>query len=329
MTYRGSEPSRSYSLRSTTPASASSAVATSGLTCSSSSDIAAYHLLNFVRAPAVQQQARVHALPAVARAVRAAEDGKAIPTALSPAVSSLLEDHYAYPAGCSPDEDETSSRICPLGTSGAGPRLAVIGDSKSQMWMPDILSLARRDGWTVAPFSKSSCTPFDWETEGQDSPCQVWYRWAVHQRRLHPAVTLVAGNYEEHFDTADGNATIASGIRGLIRDVKGSSGRTIVIGDIPGQDGEPVDCLLAPGATLRACTTQLTRYQLDADARVRRVAMTSGAGFIETRGWFCSRDRCPMVVGHTIVAADSSHVSRTYAVELVRVFRRAFRNEVH
>ncbi len=273
---------------------------------------------------------RSQALSAVRRAVRAADHGKAIPATLSPPVSALLDDHYSYPDGCAPADDESASRICHLGTSGNGPLLAVVGDSKSQMWMPDVLSVARRDGWTVAPLSKSSCTPFDWATEDQDSSCQAWYRWAVRRiRQLHPAVTLVAGNYDEHTDTAEGNVTIASAIGGLVRRVENSSRRVIVIGDIPGQDEEPVDCLLTSGATLRTCTTRLTPYQLNAGARVKQVARESGAGFIQTQGWFCFRSQCPMVVGHTIVAADSGHVSKTYSAELSTAFRSAFRRQIH
>lgn len=90
------------------------------------------------------------ALPAVIAAVKAAQLRAAIPVGLSPAPGALIADHYDFPAGCAPSSDgQTTSTICSLGSTLSTRSIVVIGDSHVQMWMPAILSMAQRDGWTV------------------------------------------------------------------------------------------------------------------------------------------------------------------------------------
>ncbi len=48
------------------------------------------------------------------------------------------------------------------------------------------------------------------------------------------------------------------------------------------------------------------------------------AAFIDTIGWFCFENQCPMVVGHAITYRDNYHISTTYALELRQLFRDAF-----
>jgi hypothetical protein len=61
---------------------------------------------------------------------------------------------------------------------------------------------------------------------------------------------------------------------------------------------------------------------------MRAMARVAGARFMETRGWFCYRRMCPTVIGQSIAFMDESHVSQTYALRLVNVFRSAFRHAI-
>jgi len=53
-----------------------------------------------------------------------------------------------------------------------------------------------------------------------------------------------------------------------------------------------------------------------------------GAGYIETRGWFCFEHMCPTVIARTITFRDSRHMTGAYALRLAGVFRTAFRAAV-
>jgi len=221
---------------------------------------------------------------------------------------------------------ETSSGICRLGATASTKTLVVIGDSHARMWMPTILRMAQRDGWVVVPFVKPRCVPRSW---GDLATSAALGTWATgHAAALHPYVTLIIGSWA-------GTATPAAAIKPvaiLSKAMKRSSASVIVLGDAPTQRREPVDCLLASGATMRTCTATATRAQLRADDAIADGAKRSRVGFISTRGCFCARPGrksssflCPLVINQTISWADRGHISQTYALELAGPFRMAFR----
>jgi hypothetical protein len=97
-----------------------------------------------------------------------------------------------------------------------------------------------------------------------------------------------------------------------------------MIGDPPAQAAQPTDCLLTRGATLQTCTSTISDDQLSVYRDAAAEVTAAGAGFIDTMGWFCFENQCPMIVGHTIAYRDNQHISATYALELRELFRDAF-----
>ncbi|MDQ3876558.1 MAG: acyltransferase, partial [Actinomycetota bacterium] len=277
---------------------------------------------------------RSEALPAVVAAVKAARRGEKIPANLTPPVAELLNPDYAYslnrlpdhPEGCASSDGRTTSNICRLGNSSSANALVVMGDSHAEMWMPAILSMAERDGWAVLPLVKSGCTPNEWLDSGEPE-CRAWYRWAVEQTKgLHPDVMLVSG--------ASGGASggqadeMRRAFLSIAAAMKTSSTRVIVIADDEGVDQQPVDCLLARGATMRTCTTTWPedRFYFNNDLAV--IASRRRFSVLPTRGWFCFENQCPMVVDRTIVYRDEGHITEAYGLALAGPFRAAFRRTV-
>jgi hypothetical protein len=114
-----------------------------------------------------------------------------------------------------------------------------------------------------------------------------------------------------------------------------SSASVIVVGDPVSQRRDPVDCLLAQGATMRTCTSRQQQSQARTERTIASNARRAGVGFVDARGWLCARARtwghgylCPLVINRTITFFDRGHISKTYALELAQVFRTAFRQEL-
>jgi peptidoglycan/LPS O-acetylase OafA/YrhL len=267
-------------------------------------------------------------LPAVLDAVNAAKRGAALPWPLTPAVTDLRNDLFAFPSGCSARQGETTSKICRLGATDATKTLVVFGDSHAEMWMPPVLRMAKRDAWTVVPFVKVGCVSSSWTHKSW--PCGIWYRWAINRAAaLHPQATLVVGSW------AGSRTPVAAvkGVTGLIRDARSFSASTIVVGDSPHQHRNPIDCLLATGANMRTCSSKATLVELQTDAAVATAAAKAHVGFMNVTGWFCAHASsiavlCPMVVNRTIGWIDQGHISSTYGLELSTPFRAAFRREL-
>jgi peptidoglycan/LPS O-acetylase OafA/YrhL len=296
----------------------------------------------------------VPALPAVIAAVTATTKGAKIPSPLVPPINKLQDDFYDYPdSRCvAHDGQAKSEMICRLTGPAASPStsptttttteptptktLVVMGDSHSQMWMPSILSMAQRDGWTVIPLGKSRCNvrrlfasggPAN--EKGIRAECRRWYLWALGEARaLHPSAILLSLGYSG--DTGIAAQQDVNGITSWETTVKRFSKRVLVIADTPylSQLPQPVDCILARHATMKTCTGAWTEQQLSITRAVAALAPLHGVHLIDTTGWFCFNYKCPLVIGHTIAYKDYGHVSATYAKALAPTFRAAFRRAI-
>jgi peptidoglycan/LPS O-acetylase OafA/YrhL len=263
-------------------------------------------------------------LAPVAAAVKAAQKGGPIPSGLNPPVGQLINDHYNFPGGCATQDGQTSSRICRMGDPSGAKTVIIMGDSHAQMWMPALLSAAQKEGWAVIPLVKSGCTPERWIGHRGKAECHAWYRWAIGKARgLHPDGTLVTGNYS---NISQGQTqTIANGIQAAVTSAKRWSKGVAVIADPPAQDRQPTDCLLSGHASMARCASAPSDVYLTASQYVSEVASGSHVGLLDTIGWFCFDDTCPLVVGHTITHSDADHVSVSYATALSLPFRSATR----
>jgi peptidoglycan/LPS O-acetylase OafA/YrhL len=231
-------PRRSSGLLAAASAAVVVVVAAAGvrlLAPAAGTDVAAAAVRPLFDPVTAQEQARPAAkpLPAVVAAVRAAERGDALPSALTPPVERLHDDFYFFPDGCTPSRYGTSSKICRLGRTSSGKTIVVFGDSHAEMWMPAILAMAQRDGWAVIPLVKVRCVPRTWP--GTDD-CAAWYRWAKRQARaLRPQVTMIVGSRSGTYDPLDAIDPVAS----LANAMKSVSASVIVVGDEPNQKRDP------------------------------------------------------------------------------------------
>jgi peptidoglycan/LPS O-acetylase OafA/YrhL len=270
--------------------------------------------------------------PEVTEAVAAADAGEPLPTALEPPVGELLDDRFAFESGCAPQPEETSAEICPLGDTAAERTLVVFGDSKAQMWMTAVVEMAERDGWQVLPLVKSACSPSGWagwSPEEVGPYCPQWYEWAVARvQELEPDALMIAGSHGQYTANPPYNDASIEGMRMLVGATRQHTDAIVIFGDVPGFEGEPVDCLLAPEATMASCTTTLTDFQLASSAGIAADAEAAGIGYVEPRQWLCVADRCPMVIDETIAYSDHGHLSETYIERLHGLFRSAFRREL-
>jgi peptidoglycan/LPS O-acetylase OafA/YrhL len=263
------------------------------------------------------------ALPAVVASVR--QSGRRISIAgLQPSVTSLLNDHYVFPKGCSAHDGESSSKLCRLGDAASKRVLVVFGDSHAEMWMPAILALAQRDHWAVIPIDKSACTPHDWATGGGSGDCDAWYPWAIRQaKRLRPDVFLVTGAMSGggQYETQS-----AAGIVKAAWSLRRAAKSVVVVRDAPGEEQQPLDCVLGSHATIAGCSLRFEGPRAEADLAANEAIIADhDLHVIDTMPWFCADDVCPTVIGKTIAYLDTGHVTATYASELAGPFRTAFR----
>ena len=107
--------------------------------------------------------------------------------------------------------------------------------------------------------------------------------------------------------------------------LKCSADQVILVADDDGINKQPVDCLLAPHATMKTCTTTWRAQRYASNNSLAKLAKSRGFGYLDTRGWFCAGFKCHFVVGHTVVYRDTGHITQAYARSLAVPFRNSFR----
>jgi peptidoglycan/LPS O-acetylase OafA/YrhL len=239
---------------------------------------------------------------AVAQSVTAQRQSQPVPSTLTPAVVDLLHDG---PQGCV--RRGGLGAHCTLGAVRAKRVIVALGDSHAAAWMPAIDYFARTHHLRLVPVVKASCTMGVATTPGD---CGDWFAQALARiRGLHP-VAVVVGQY---FDPRIPRSQMLAGVTAEMDALSRAAPDVILMEDPPGHDLNPVDCLLAGGATLGSCTFTLTPDQQGVYAAVERLATAAGATYVHTLKWFCAGTRCPLVVGHLIVYWDTNHMTTTYA----------------
>lgn len=136
-------------------------------------------------------------------------------------------------------------------------------------------------------------------------------------------VAVVAGAYGEK--TGLDSTARVDALDATATSMKRYTERTIVIGDTPEQPQQPIDCLLSRGATLLTCTSVGGPQRFFPSDLLSKRLRGHAVPFLDTRRWFCFENACPMVIGHTIAYWEGTHITRTYALQLLRPFRALFR----
>ena len=262
---------------------------------------------------------------ALVTAVGAVRKASPIPSPLTPPALSLPSDHlFELPRGCIAEMGEVHGSSCSVpGTSGER-SLMLVGDSHAQMWLPAIVHFAQEEGYEIRPYIHLGCNPWRWAGVERVKECSAWYSWIVAQARaLRPTLLMIV----THYDTAPVEVTETkyvglnsiANISAFASAVRSTAGQIVVIGDPPGQEKEPVDCLVKPHATMATCSNSPTAGQIETDAGVESATKAFGA-FLDTTPWLCFDNICPMVVGHTTVYVSHDHITETYAEELAPLF---------
>ena len=262
---------------------------------------------------------------AVAASVTPARSSSPVPSGLTPPIANLQAD-FPNMSGCiAPWPNGTSSGICHMGDATATRTVVVFGDSHAEMWMPALTYFATSQGWDLIPLIKTgSCVSFAWSGNSPqnsvDPSCQPWLRWALEElKQLNPNAIVFATQYSAAGAAISGPAIfpkLISALKTAIDSLTALTPRLAFIEDVPQIDKDPIDCLLASGATLGSCTTPLRTGLTSLDSQVKQIVDAAQARFVPTLPWFCADNRCPTVIGNTIAYIEQGHVSKTYATKL-------------
>lgn len=238
--------------------------------------------------------------------------------------------------------DAAEAEPC-LWRDGAGPTVAVVGDSHAQQWMPAFAVLANFDDLRVIRVTRTGCPAPDVTVlapgadgrEVEDRACTEWRR-AVLPRLVEsydPDLVVVA-NRGHVAGLVDGDRRVAAATADHVDvwsagwdrtlDMLSAGGAEVVVTTIlPTMPERVPACLMEQPAGSERCD-----FAVHVDRRVRayndviRALPTrrDDVGVVDVVPLVCPDGRCPAVIDGTMVRRDDNHVTaafaRRHAVEL-------------
>jgi hypothetical protein len=106
----------------------------------------------------------------------------------------------------------------------------------------------------------------------------------------------------------------------LVAQLRSTGATVLVLGPIPDPRSTVPTCLSAHLDDAAACSPPRSVAVNDAGIAAEKAATMAGGGhYADLTALFCTADRCPVIVGNTLMFRDDNHVTTEYAQLLAPV----------
>ena len=277
------------------------------------------------QAAGADQQPTYATTAQVLESVKAAEGLGSLPDSLAAGLVKSdpisLTDPYTCIAVDNPADAEHFGE-CTYGDP-IGQRLMVVyGDSRSDMWVPALEGVAKKNGWRLQVFAKHACPAPDLqfisETNAPNEECNVYHSTAPAAiKALHPDLVIVTSI--SWWKLADGSvptpAQWQDGWVTALNKLARPETRLAMIGDLPLWQNNGPRCLAAHIKAVQDCGVPVSDILPGYHAAEQAAASAVGTLYIRAVPWICA-DRCQPVIADTRVFNDDSHLTQSYVVYL-------------
>ncbi|OBF81624.1 acyltransferase [Mycobacterium sp. 852002-51163_SCH5372311] len=281
-------------------------------------------------APVSAQEAAVRDAFAQARqALSAAAGLRAVPSNLDPTLDRAPADKAAvFVNGCLRSWRDVGQGECATGDTASPATVALVGDSHAAMWNPALQQLAEQRHWRLETLAKVTCplqnlhivSPY---LGREYTECEQW-RGEIMARLTaeHPRLVVLSMSrrYHADFGFAAYDPAWIDSLNHTVAELRGMGATVLVLGPVADPQGSVPTCLSAHLDDATACApARSAAVNGDGIAAERTATTTAGGHYADLTDLFCTPDRCPVIVGNTLVFRDDNHVTTQYAQLLAPV----------
>lgn len=268
----------------------------------------------------------------VEKTVAAAVATKTVPSNLDPPLSqAAASEPPPMVDGCLLGFTQVVGPTCLFGDTDATSSIVLFGDSHASMWYPAVDAYAVDHHYRLYVWTKAACPPVDISLFSPvlgrtDTECAAW-RAGVLSRlaSLHPSLVVlgVAPNYDAAYGVVQDGPAWNRGLTKVIRAVRSTGAKVVVMGSIPSPPDNIPICLSAHPDDVADCDFPRVGHRIsgggldgndqpgtEAEAEAVRAA---GADYVYLERWFCGPVTCPVIVDNLLVYRDNSHITVPWA----------------
>jgi peptidoglycan/LPS O-acetylase OafA/YrhL len=261
----------------------------------------------------------------VQAAVAASADLRSVPSNLSPPLETSGDLLFN---GCLRNIAEVGQPECATGDTASTTTIALAGDSNAAMWNPALQQIAAQRRWRLETLTKGACPLMDLPSTiplhhlaERYSHCEQWRGQIIARLRAeHPRLVVLSMWRGYRADSerllgvdAYGPAWLDSLTR-LVQQLRGTGAKVLVLGPIPDPQSEVPICLSGHLDDATACSPPTSSAINQPGIAAESAATKAGGGqYADLTELFCTKARCPVIVGSTLVYRDWRHITLEYS----------------
>ncbi|OBH58695.1 acyltransferase family protein [Mycobacterium sp. E2479] len=273
---------------------------------------------------AVQQ-----AFAQVQAAVAASAQLKAVPSNLDPPLADAAAKLQALLLnGCLLSNlqiRQVSQPECATGDTASTTTVALVGDSNAAMWAPALQRVAEQRHWRLETLTKAACPLMDlpitnplrrWVTHCEQWRGEVLNRLRVERPQL--VVVSMARGYRAGQSWQPGFTSYDplwfDSLSRLTQQLRGFGAKVLVLGPVPILLSVVPICVSGHLDDPTACASPRSMVVNESGIGAEAAATNAGGGqYADLTELFCTAERCPAIVGNSLVYLEGGHVTGEYA----------------
>jgi hypothetical protein len=262
-------------------------------------------------------------------AVAASADLKSVPSNLRPPLAYAAAEKQTEFLfnGCLRSPFESGQPECAMGDTGSATTVALIGDSHAAMWTPAFQQIATDRHWRLEMLAKGACPLLDLPISNplgrlaeMLAHCAEWRGQIIARMQAeHPRLIVLSlwrgyGADEELTGYQAYGPVWVDRVTRLVQQLKDTGAKVLVLGPIPAPHFVVPICLSGYLDDVPACTPQRSAAVNESGIAAEAAAAEAGSGqYADLTNLFCTAERCPVIVGDTLVYLDDNHMTLEYA----------------
>jgi peptidoglycan/LPS O-acetylase OafA/YrhL len=257
----------------------------------------------------------------VLAAVAKSTEPRPVPTNLTPALGSISKPEV-FVNGCVLSWRDVEQPDCVSGDAEAPTTVALVGDSHAAMWEPALEPVAKEQHWRLETMSKVLCPMMDLPINSpylgrKFTECEQWRNDTLSRlEKEKPQLIVVdmSRRYGADFGFTSYDPAWLDSITRLVQRLRATGATVLVFGPVADPHSTAPTCVSAHMDDATACAPTRADGLNDAGIKGEAAATAAGGGqYSELSDYFCTADRCPVIVGNTLVYRDDNHVTTEYA----------------
>ncbi len=257
----------------------------------------------------------------VLAAVAKSAAGGPVPANLTPGLNAIAKPDV-FVNGCVLSWKDVAQPECASGDVTSPTTVALVGDSHAAMWQPALEPVARQRHWRLETMSKVLCPFLDLPTNSPYlgrafTECDQW-RGAVmarlYRERPQAIVLDMSRRYGADFGFTSYDKDWLDKLTLVVQTLRRTGAEVLVLGPVADPHSTVPTCVSAHMDDAAACAPSRADGLDDGGIAAEAAATAAGGGrYFDLSQLFCTTQRCPVIVGNTLVYRDDNHVTTEYA----------------